>query len=118
MQTRRQFITAIAGGIPVFLSRSLVAADQPDDGRILVVLELSGGNDGINTVVPFRDHGYRKHRRSLRLPTDSLIRVNDELGLHPSLRALAEVFQHGNIQIRRLFAKQWFQSNNGAIVLQ
>ena len=59
--------------------------------RILVVIQLDGGNDGINTVVPYADEGYAKSRDKLRLPTNQLIKVNDSVGLHPSLRPAADL---------------------------
>ena len=55
------------------------------DSRVLVVVQLDGGNDGINTVVPLKDEGYARHRRTLRLPADRLVKGNDSVGLHPSL---------------------------------
>ena len=62
-------------------------ARRPErDGRVLVVLQLDGGNDGINTVVPFGDEAYAKHRRELRLPTDKLLKIGDGVGLHPAMR--------------------------------
>lgn len=109
MQTRRQLLArcvsgasliSLASGTPFFLPKTLAAVDDDsDDGRILVVVELAGGNDGINTVVPFRDEGYAEHRKSLRLPTESLLRIGDSIGLHPSMRELAEVFHNGQLAI-------------------
>ena len=49
---------------------------------------IDGGNDGINTVVPFADEGYAKYRKSLRLNKDQLVKVNDQVGLHTSLREI------------------------------
>jgi uncharacterized protein (DUF1501 family) len=46
------------------------AAGADRDGRVLVVIQLDGGNNGINTVVPFADEGYARHRKTLRLPKD------------------------------------------------
>jgi uncharacterized protein (DUF1501 family) len=100
--TRREFLkTSVAGGslvawgltVPAFLSRTAWAA--PDAGKpgakdtILVVLQLTGGNDGLNTVVPFKDPEYTKLRPTLKLPVAQLKKVNDEIGLHPSLDGLA-----------------------------
>ncbi|MFM9064533.1 MAG: DUF1501 domain-containing protein, partial [Pirellula sp.] len=56
--------------------------------RILVVIQLSGGNDGLNTVVPYRDELYAKARPKLGIPTSQVIKLNDDLGLHPALRAI------------------------------
>ena len=53
-------------------------------GNVLVVVQLDGGNDGINTVVPFKDEGYARHRKAIRLPEKRLIKVSGEVGLHPA----------------------------------
>ena len=66
---------------------------------MLVVLQLDGGNDGINTVVPFGDEAYAKYRRELRLPTDKLFKIGDGLGLHPSMRAAADLLESGRLAI-------------------
>ncbi|MBU6385881.1 MAG: hypothetical protein KGS49_08095 [Planctomycetes bacterium] len=55
--------------------------------RILVVIQLTGGNDGLNTVVPYRDELYSKARPKLGIPTSDLIKIGD-MGLHPSLKQL------------------------------
>ncbi len=101
---RREFLTrssliALAPSVPVFLARAASAAETSYDGRILVVIQLSGGNDGINTVVPYTDEGYAKHRDKLRLPTEQLIKVNDQVGLHPSLRPMADLLEDGRLAI-------------------
>jgi uncharacterized protein (DUF1501 family) len=90
MYTRRDFLKhssllALAPTIPGFLADTARAAVPARDGRVLVAIELNGGNDGINTVVPFADEGYIKHRKTLRLAKDRLVKVNGQVGLHPSL---------------------------------
>jgi uncharacterized protein (DUF1501 family) len=82
---KRSSLVALAPAAPGFLAHTARAAMPQRDGRVLVVLELSGGNDGINTVVPFADEGYAKHRKTLRLSKDRLVKVDDKVGLHPSL---------------------------------
>jgi uncharacterized protein (DUF1501 family) len=108
MLSRRSFLTsalrgstlvALAPTVPGFLVRTATAAEPKRDGRILVVVQLDGGNDGINTVVPFKDEGYAKHSTALRLPTDRLIKISNELGLHPSLRSAAKLFEAGGLAI-------------------
>ena len=63
------------------------------------MIQLDGGNDGINTVVPYRDEGYAKHRKVLRLPADKLIKVVDGVGLHPSLDEVAKLLESGWLSI-------------------
>ncbi|MFO0878669.1 MAG: DUF1501 domain-containing protein [Gemmataceae bacterium] len=109
---RRDFLrTAVASSglvawsmtSPTFVTRTAHAAgDASKKGNkdtILVVVELTGGNDGLNTVVPFKDAEYAKLRPTLKLPTDQLRKVNDELGLHPSLVSFSELLQDGALGI-------------------
>jgi uncharacterized protein (DUF1501 family) len=82
---RRSALVALAPTVPLFLARSVRAAVPQRDGRVLVVVQLGGGNDGINTVVPFKDEGYLKNRKALRLPEKQLLKINDQTALHPAL---------------------------------
>src|SRR5437763_13530234 len=104
MMTRRDFLRsssllALAPAVPGFLAQTARAAQPQADSRVLVVIQLDGGNDGINTVVPFKDDGYAKHRRRLRLPTEQLVRINDSLGLHPDLKPLAGLYDAGQLAV-------------------
>jgi len=104
MPTRRDFLRlssllALTPAVPAFLARSLAAAPPERDKRILVVVQLDGGNDGINTVVPFADEGYAKHRRQLRLPKDQVVKLTDSVGLHPALRELGKRFEAKQLAI-------------------
>jgi uncharacterized protein (DUF1501 family) len=90
MFSRRDFLKhsaliALAPTVPAFLAQTARATTSKRDSRILVVVQLDGGNDGINTVVPFADEGYAKHRQVLRLPATQLIKVTDSVALHPAL---------------------------------
>ena len=85
MITRRDLLRgsaflSLSPVVPAFLARTARAAGPEQDGRVLVTLQLDGGNDGINTVVPFADEAYAKFRRELRLPTDKLFKIGDGLG--------------------------------------
>jgi uncharacterized protein (DUF1501 family) len=104
MFSRRAFLQsspllALAPTVPAFLARAAAAAGKAADARLLVVIQLDGGNDGINTVVPFKDDGYAKHRRRLRLPAGQLIKINDSLGLHPDLKPLAGLYDAGQLAV-------------------
>jgi uncharacterized protein (DUF1501 family) len=108
MITRRGFLArglrdatliALAPTLPGFLARTAHAAGPEKDGRILVVLQLDGGNDGINTVVPFKDEGYARHRKALRLPEKRLIKVSGEVGLHPAMVDAGKLLESGRLAI-------------------
>ena len=108
MFTRRDFLmtslgtsplVALAPAVPAFLARTARAALPERDARLLVVIFLDGGNDGINTVVPYRDEGYPKHRQSLRLPEDRLIKIDDQVALHPAMRDAATLLETGRLAI-------------------
>jgi uncharacterized protein (DUF1501 family) len=92
-------MVSLAPALPVFLARTARAAQPERDGRVLVVLQLDGGNDGINTVVPFGDEAYAKYRRELRLPADKLLKVGDGIGLHPAMRPAADLLESGRLAI-------------------
>jgi uncharacterized protein (DUF1501 family) len=102
--TRRDFLKtstlfALAPTVPGFLANTARTAKAEKDGRVLVVIQLDGGNDGINTVVPFADEGYAQHRKVLRLAKDRLIKVNDQAGLHPSLSDAGKLLEAGQFAI-------------------
>jgi uncharacterized protein (DUF1501 family) len=104
MFTRRDFLRtssllALAPAVPGFLARTARAAQPERDGRVLVVIQLDGGNDGINTVVPFKDEGYAKHRQALRLPKERLVKVSDTVGLHPSLGDFGKLLEAGKLAV-------------------
>jgi uncharacterized protein (DUF1501 family) len=112
LHTRREFLrrglglAAASLTVPAWLHRSVIAADSTGapalangSDRILVVIQLSGGNDGLNTVVPFANDDYHKARPALRLKPDELIKVDDELGLHPRLAPFKKLLDDGHAAI-------------------
>lgn len=115
LETRRWFLQrglallAAGGTVPTFLNQTLMAVAGPDtdlsnqesgkDGRILVVVQLSGGNDGLNTVVPYADDAYHRVRPGLAIAPKEVLRINDYLGLHPNLASLKSIFDDGAMSI-------------------
>ncbi|MDB5353105.1 MAG: hypothetical protein JWN86_4352 [Planctomycetota bacterium] len=109
MTTRRQFLgrsvaglsfVSLAGAAPGLLARAAedaVKADRND--HVLIVVELTGGNDGLNTVIPFEDALYYKNRRTLGIPKNEVVRLSDSLGLHPKLAPMAELFKEGKLAV-------------------
>ncbi len=96
---KRSALLSLAPVVPGFLARTARAARPERDGRILVVVQLDGGNDGINTVVPFGDEEYARHRKELRLPADRLCKLTQHVGLHPAMRRAAEMVDDGRLAI-------------------
>ncbi len=89
-----------ATSVPLFLGRSAAAARLASGGdRVLVVVQLLGGNDGLNTVIPHKHEGYAKGRRVLRIPSSQVVKVSDEIGLHPGLGKLGNVLEKGRLSI-------------------
>jgi uncharacterized protein (DUF1501 family) len=116
LKTRREFLrTTMLGGaltwtVPAFLANTFSAlqAEAADaatqvatgtDGNILVVLQMAGGNDGLNTVVPFANDHYHKARPQLRLREQDVLKLNDDLALHGSLAGFKELYDSGNLAI-------------------
>jgi uncharacterized protein (DUF1501 family) len=116
LHTRRSFLRSSALGgaltctVPSFLAATFdrlhadadgspVAARTGTDSPILVVLQLAGGNDGLNTVVPFADDAYHRARPRLGLKSDAVLPLTDTTGLHPALRGLRELFDAGHLGI-------------------
>lgn len=96
--SRRKFIhTGTLASASTFLPGSLAAlgkTGQKSD-RVLILLTLSGGNDSLNTVVPYRNPLYYKARPHLSIPSQKILKLNDELGLHPALEGLRHLYGKG-----------------------
>ena len=67
--------------------------------RVIVVLSLSGGNDGLNTLIPHSNPTYYDYRGTLGIPEDQVIRINDEVGFHPSMTELKQIYDEGNMAV-------------------
>lgn len=69
------------------------------NGKRLVVIQLSGGNDGLNTIIPYTNDIYYRERPKLAIPASEVIKLNDSLGLNPSMKALQPLFDAGHMSI-------------------
>jgi uncharacterized protein (DUF1501 family) len=67
--------------------------------RILILIELKGGNDGLNTVVPYADNTYYQLRNSIGIKTDEVIKLDDKVGLHPDLKAMLPFWEKNELAI-------------------
>src|SRR5436190_6297416 len=116
LKTRREFLrTTMLGGaltwtIPSFLSQTFSALHAEADGKstqpatgkdssILVVIQMAGGNDGLNTIVPISNDYYYKARPSLGIKKDAALKLTDDIGLHPALSALKDIYDAGQLSI-------------------
>ena len=102
MTSRRRFLqqsalVSTAWLLPSFLKG--MGMGLPPGQRRLVVLQLSGGNDGLNTVVPYRHDVYAANRKSLALPKDRLHLLTDDIGLNPGLVGLRALYDQGLLSI-------------------
>ena len=116
LHTRRQFLrTSMLGAaaswtLPVFLEKTFFALDAVaadaltqtatgKDGTILVVLQMAGGNDGLNMVVPYADDIYYRSRPKLGLPADKVLKLNSYAGLNGKLTGLKALFDEGHLSV-------------------
>lgn len=102
MQNRRDFLktsSLIGFGltVPVFLGRTAVAAGPAHKpgakDTILVVVQLTGGNDGVNTVIPFGDPEYAKLRPTIQIPKDQIRKIDQSIGLHPAMEGMSKLLE-------------------------
>jgi uncharacterized protein (DUF1501 family) len=109
--TRRRFLTAsgvaaggllAAGGAVYGLSEILdTAGDRDPSARTLVLVTLYGGNDGLNTVIPYADPAYAKARPALAYDAGQVLRLDDEFGLNPAMTGLYKLFQDDKLAVVR-----------------
>ncbi len=103
---RRQFLTQAAVGSAVVTFGANVpsvlcnaAENAKSDQRVLVVIEMAGGNDGLNCVVPHSHSVYKQSRDALRISKADTLTIDDELGLHPSLRGFADLLENNQLAV-------------------
>ncbi|MFN3164201.1 MAG: DUF1501 domain-containing protein, partial [Pseudohongiellaceae bacterium] len=75
------------------------AARAAAAGKTLVVLELSGGNDGLNTVVPYGDDAYYRHRPNIAIPANAVRRIDDHFGFNPGMAGFERLYKDGKMAI-------------------
>jgi uncharacterized protein (DUF1501 family) len=112
--SRREFLArglygiGVGAGMPLLLNYTSAALTaqalegtsvEKHPNRILVVIELSGGNDGLNTVVPFGDAAYYRARPKLGIPEKGVIKIADRFGFHPSMVGFERLFKDGRLAI-------------------
>jgi uncharacterized protein (DUF1501 family) len=88
-----------AVSVPGLWRRAAAAAGPGPDAPVLVVVELSGGNDGLNTVIPYREDAYHRARPTLRIAPDKVLKLDDALGLHPAMTGLHKLWGDGKVRV-------------------
>ncbi|MFG0331412.1 MAG: DUF1501 domain-containing protein [Phycisphaerales bacterium] len=105
---RREFVTSTLGGatllatgisVPGFLNRTARASAPERDRRILVLVQLSGGNDGLNTVVPYADDRYHRARPTLRIAENAVLKLDESLGLNPDMVGFKRLYDEGRLGV-------------------
>lgn len=104
--SRRKFIASTAPALvtfaaarPQLFAQAAQAASAQRQDNILVVIQMSGGNDGLNTVIPSRHDAYRKARPTLAIPTSDVLKIDDELGFHPAATGFDTLYQNSQLAI-------------------
>ena len=104
---RRKLLQGIAAcGVSTLVSRIALAdgsavagSTTADYGRLLVLIELKGGNDGLNTVVPYENALYYNKRASIAIKKESVLPLNSQMGLNPAMSALKGLYDTGKMSI-------------------
>jgi len=96
-------LLAVGGVVPEFLANTAQAADADPKAKgkdsILVVVELTGGNDGLNTVAPYGDDIYQRLRPTLAHGRREILKIDNYVGLHPKMRELKELYDRKQLAI-------------------
>lgn len=105
MYKRRDFLktsafASTAWFVPSFIQQGLsVKPNSSRTGKILVIVQFSGGNDGLNTIIPFEDDIYFQNRPSLAIPKEEVLQLGDYLGFNPAMEALRSLYDDGKMTI-------------------
>ncbi|MBV8255194.1 MAG: DUF1501 domain-containing protein [Chitinophaga sp.] len=101
---RRRFIqvgslASAAMLMPKFLKALERGELVPPGNKVLVIVQLSGGNDGLNTIIPYRNDIYYRSRPALGIKRTDALSLNDDLGIHPALKGFKALYDDGSLGI-------------------
>ncbi|NSL88917.1 DUF1501 domain-containing protein [Chitinophaga sp. Mgbs1] len=103
MQRRRFLQVGSLASAAVMMPKFLKALESgvlvPPGNKVLVIVQLSGGNDGLNTIIPYRNDIYYRSRPTLGIQREAALALNDELGIHPALQGLKALYDDGALGI-------------------
>jgi hypothetical protein len=105
--TRRRFLVAsgviVAAGAAAYGLKDILdtAGDRPAGAKTLVLVTLYGGNDGLNTVIPYADPAYAAARTGMAYPADRILHLDDEFGLNPGLAGLHKLYGEKKLAVVR-----------------
>jgi uncharacterized protein (DUF1501 family) len=92
-------LVGTVGPVPPVLGQASRAAAANSSGKILVVFEWFGGNDGLNTIVPYGDAAYYRHRPTIGIREADVLKIDERVGWHKSLRGMKELYDDGRLAI-------------------
>lgn len=92
-------VVSLAPTMPALFCRAAAGQADPRGDSILVVIQLSGGNDGLNTVIPFEDDLYYKNRFTLAIGKNSVHKIDDQLGFHPAMDGMSKLLKDGKLAV-------------------
>lgn len=95
---RREFLKLLSA-IPLLGTTKAFSLEHNPKRRYLVLIELKGGNDGLNTVIPYNDDLYYENRPTLKIPLNQVLKINSELGLNPALDHLQKLYKDNDLSI-------------------
>jgi len=97
---RRSFLkTVTASSLSSLIPMQYALSKDYLNGKTLVVLELSGGNDGLNTIIPYADDNYYKFRPNIGIRENKLLKIDDYFGFNPGIVGLESLYKEGNMAI-------------------
>lgn len=100
MFQRREFLKAMGAGLLVSVLPNLSYALAPAGyQRLLILIELKGGNDGLNTVIPYASDDYTRLRPAIGIPRPQVLQLDEQVGLHPAMASLMPLWQHQQLAV-------------------